>query len=77
MSLSAEVRMRAEYNIKEKRKFKSIIDEKNELLKARDEKIVNLKAHRLLKEAEASKAICLRAEASTFEAVEKSLRDEV
>ncbi|GJU56538.1 hypothetical protein Tco_1230252 [Tanacetum coccineum] len=47
MSLSAEVRMRAEYNVKERRR-----------------------------EAEAAKAIRLRAEASNFEAIEKSLRDE-
>ncbi|GKE05853.1 hypothetical protein Tco_1397871, partial [Tanacetum coccineum] len=77
MSLSAEVRMRAEYNIKEKRRLKSVVDEKNKLLKARDEEIVNLKAQMLLKEAEATEAIRLRAEASTFEAIEKSLRDEV
>ncbi|GJU49832.1 hypothetical protein Tco_1219387 [Tanacetum coccineum] len=76
MSLSAEVRMRAKYNIKEKRRLKSAVDEKNELLKARDEEIVNLKAQMLLKEAEAAEAIRLRAEASTFETVEKSLRDE-
>nr|GEU53793.1 mRNA cap guanine-N7 methyltransferase 1 [Tanacetum cinerariifolium] len=47
MSLSAEVRMRVEYNVKEKRR-----------------------------EAEDVKAIRLRAEASNFESVEKSLRDE-
>ncbi|GJT37269.1 hypothetical protein Tco_0937134 [Tanacetum coccineum] len=77
MSLSAEVRMHADYNIKEKRRLKSVVDEKNELLKARDEEIVNLKAQMLLKEAEDAEAIRLRAEASTFEAVEKSLRDEM
>ncbi|GKC99050.1 hypothetical protein Tco_1169325 [Tanacetum coccineum] len=55
MSLSAEVRMCAEYNIKEKRRLKSL----------------------LLREAEATKAIRLRAEASKFEAVEKSLQDEM
>ncbi|GJZ80951.1 hypothetical protein Tco_0645945 [Tanacetum coccineum] len=68
MSLSAEVRMRAEYNIKEKRKFKSIIDEKNELLKVKNEEILNLKAQMLLKEAKPAEAIRLRGEASTFEA---------
>ncbi|GJW38238.1 hypothetical protein Tco_0064083 [Tanacetum coccineum] len=51
ISLSAEVRMRAKYNIKEKRKLRA--------------------------EAEAAEAIRLRAETSKFEAVEKSLRDEV
>ncbi|GJT15439.1 hypothetical protein Tco_0874145 [Tanacetum coccineum] len=48
MSLSAEVRMRAEYNVKERRR-----------------------------EAKATEAIRLRAEASNFETVEKSLQDEV
>ncbi|GJS59119.1 RNA-directed DNA polymerase, eukaryota [Tanacetum coccineum] len=47
ISLSAEVRMRDEYNVKEKRR-----------------------------EAKAAEAIRLRAEASNFETVEKSLRDE-
>ncbi|GKC01268.1 hypothetical protein Tco_0987404, partial [Tanacetum coccineum] len=77
MSLSAEVRMRAEYNIKEKRRLKSVVEEKGELLKARDKEIENLKAHMLLKEAETAEAIRLRAEASNFEAVEKSFQDEV
>ncbi|GJZ99866.1 hypothetical protein Tco_0672417, partial [Tanacetum coccineum] len=44
ISLSAEVRMRAEYNIKEKRRLRSVVDEKTELLKARDGEIENLKA---------------------------------
>ncbi|GJZ27917.1 hypothetical protein Tco_0572564 [Tanacetum coccineum] len=77
MSLSAEVRMRAEYNVKERWRLKSIVEEKDVLLKARDEEIGNLKAQMLLKEAEAAEAIHLRAEASTFETMEKSLRDEV
>nr|GEY98217.1 hypothetical protein [Tanacetum cinerariifolium] len=51
--------------------------EKNQLLKAREEEIKNLKAQMLLKEAEAAKAIRLRAEASNFKAMEKSLWDEV
>ncbi|GJY89914.1 hypothetical protein Tco_0505110 [Tanacetum coccineum] len=52
ISLSAEVRMRAEYNIKERRRLKSA-------------------------EAEATEAIHLRAEASKFKAVKKSLQGEV
>ncbi|GKA85182.1 gypsy type transposase [Tanacetum coccineum] len=52
MFLSVEVRMRAEYNIKEKRRLKSI-------------------------EVEAAEAIRLHAEASKFEAIEKSLQDEM
>ncbi|GJX31829.1 hypothetical protein Tco_0241684 [Tanacetum coccineum] len=77
MSLSAEVRMQAEYNIKERRRLKSVVEKKDELLKARDEEIENLKARMLLKEAEAAEVIRLRAEASNFETVEKSLWDEV
>ncbi|GKC81074.1 hypothetical protein Tco_1136791 [Tanacetum coccineum] len=69
--------MRAEYNIKEKMMLKYVVEEKGGLLKSKDEEIENLKAHMLLKEAGAAEAIRLRAEASNFEAVEKSLRDEV
>ncbi|GJV93043.1 hypothetical protein Tco_1540856 [Tanacetum coccineum] len=77
-SFSAEVRNAfAEYNIKEKRKLRSVVDEQTELLKVKNEEIENLKAQLLLKEAEAAEAILLRAEASKFEAIEKSLQDEV
>ncbi|GJU05491.1 hypothetical protein Tco_1121921 [Tanacetum coccineum] len=77
MSLSTEVRMRAEYNVKERRRLKSVVKKKDELLKARNEEIENLKAHMLLKEAEAVEVIRLRAEASNFKTVEKSLRNEL
>ncbi|GJV35363.1 hypothetical protein Tco_1407840 [Tanacetum coccineum] len=77
MSLSAEVRMRAEFNIREKRRLCSFVEEKDSLLKARDEEIKSLKAQLLVKEAEAAEAIHLRAEASKFEVVEKSLQDEI
>ncbi|GKE22193.1 hypothetical protein Tco_1433705 [Tanacetum coccineum] len=77
MSLSAEVRMRAAYNIKERRRLTSVVKEKDVLLKARDEEIENLKAQLLLKEAEATEAIRLCTEASKFEAIKKSLLDEV
>ncbi|GJV22383.1 hypothetical protein Tco_1371403 [Tanacetum coccineum] len=77
MSLSAKVRMRAEYNIRERRRLNSVVEEKNSLLKARDEEVKRLKAQLLVKEAEAAEAIHLRAEASKFEVVEESLRDEV
>ncbi|GKC17356.1 hypothetical protein Tco_1014138, partial [Tanacetum coccineum] len=77
ISLSAEVRMRAEYNIKEKRRLKAVVEEKDILLKTKDEEIDSLNAQLLLKEAEAAEAIYLRVEASRFEIVEKSLRDEV
>nr|GEY72492.1 hypothetical protein [Tanacetum cinerariifolium] len=77
ISLSAEVRMCAEYNIREKRKLRSIVDEQAELLKVRDGEIENLKAQLLLKEAEAAEAIRLRAEVLNFEATEKSLQGKV
>ncbi|GJY27689.1 hypothetical protein Tco_0403456 [Tanacetum coccineum] len=77
VSLSAEVRMRAEYNIKEKRKLRAVVEEKDILLKAKGEEVDSLKAQLLVKEAEAAKAIHLRVEASKFEVVEKSLHDEV
>ncbi|GKE43645.1 hypothetical protein Tco_1470929 [Tanacetum coccineum] len=44
MSLSVKVRMHAEYNIKEKRRLKSVVDEQAELLKVREGEIENLKA---------------------------------
>nr|GEU54037.1 hypothetical protein [Tanacetum cinerariifolium] len=76
MSLSAEVRIRAEYNVNKKRRLKSVVENQGELLKDREEKIESLKARLLLKEADAAKAIHLCAEASNFETVEKSLQDE-
>ncbi|GKB77444.1 hypothetical protein Tco_0944339 [Tanacetum coccineum] len=77
MCLSAEVRMRAEYNVKEKRRLKSVVERQAELLKVREGEIENLKAQLLLREAEAAEAIRLRAQASNLETVEKSIRDEV
>ncbi|GKA16415.1 hypothetical protein Tco_0696162 [Tanacetum coccineum] len=67
-----------ELTLKRMRRLKVVVCRgKISYWKARDEEIVNLKAQMLLKEAEATEAIRLRAEASTFEAIEKSLRDEV
>ncbi|GJX77930.1 hypothetical protein Tco_0324741 [Tanacetum coccineum] len=62
MSLSAEVRMRAEYNIKEKRRLNSVVEGKNSLLKAKDEEVESLKAQLLMKEAEVAEAIRLLAD---------------
>nr|GFB49957.1 hypothetical protein [Tanacetum cinerariifolium] len=62
ISLNAEVRMRAEYNIRKKRKLRAAVDEQAELLKTKDGEIECLKAQLLLKEADSSKAIRLRAE---------------
>ncbi|GKE46183.1 hypothetical protein Tco_1477441 [Tanacetum coccineum] len=66
MSLSVEVRMRAEFNIREKRRLSVVVEEKNLLLKTRDEEVANLKAQLLVKEAEATKATRLRAEVQTL-----------
>nr|GEV55388.1 hypothetical protein [Tanacetum cinerariifolium] len=76
ISLNAEVRMRAEYNIREKRKLRAIVDEQGELLKAKDGEIESLKAQLLLKEAEAAEAIRLRADVFKFESAEQSLQSE-
>ncbi|GKC63431.1 hypothetical protein Tco_1096029 [Tanacetum coccineum] len=74
---NAEVRMHAEYNIKEKRRLKSVVDEQTELLKVREREIENFKEQLLFKEAEAAEAIHLRTEASKLEAIKKSLQDEM
>ncbi|GJW61479.1 glycerophosphodiester phosphodiesterase GDPDL7 [Tanacetum coccineum] len=47
LSLSSEVRMRAEYNILEKRKWRSLAEEKNTLLEAKDKEIEDLKSQLL------------------------------
>nr|GEW68588.1 transposase (putative), gypsy type [Tanacetum cinerariifolium] len=73
---NAEARMHAEYNVKEKKRLESFVENQGELLKAREEEIESLNARLLLKEAEAAKAIRLRAKASNFETVDKSIRDE-
>ncbi|GKC25431.1 hypothetical protein Tco_1027581, partial [Tanacetum coccineum] len=56
--------------------LKTVVERQGELLKVREEEIKNLKAQLLLREAEASKDVRLRVEASNFEDVKKSLRDE-
>ncbi|GJT81048.1 hypothetical protein Tco_1055390 [Tanacetum coccineum] len=66
MSLSAEVRMLVDFYIREKRRLSAIVEEKNLLLKTRDEEVANLKAQLLVKEAEATEAIRLRAEVQTL-----------
>ncbi|GJR73521.1 hypothetical protein Tco_0085886 [Tanacetum coccineum] len=77
LSLSSEVRMRAEYNILEKRKWRSLAEEKDSLLGAKDKEIEDLKSQ-LLKAKEESVAVTqLRARVSSLEAIEGSLRGEV
>ncbi|GJZ21148.1 gypsy type transposase, partial [Tanacetum coccineum] len=77
LSLSSEVRMRAEYNILEKRKWRSLAEEKDSLLGAKDKEIEELRSQ-LLKAKEESVAVTqLRARVSSLEAIEGSLRGEV
>ncbi|GJS04668.1 hypothetical protein Tco_0321176 [Tanacetum coccineum] len=77
MTLSAEVRMWAEYNIKEKRRLKYVVDDQAEVLKVKEKEMEDLRAHLLLKEAKAAEAIRLRAEASKFEVAERYLQEEI
>nr|GEV01206.1 hypothetical protein [Tanacetum cinerariifolium] len=58
-----------EFNVGAARQMSLSVE--GELLKAREEEIESLKARMLLREAEAAKAICLRAEASNFKTVKK------
>nr|GEU33829.1 hypothetical protein [Tanacetum cinerariifolium] len=74
ISLNAEVRMRDEYSIREKRKFRAVVDEQAELLKTKDGEIESLKSQLLLKEAEAAEAIRLQVEVFKFKSAEQSLR---
>nr|GEZ48340.1 hypothetical protein [Tanacetum cinerariifolium] len=77
MYLSAEVRMRAKYNIKERIRLNFVVEEKDALIKAKDEEIGSLKAQLVFKEVEAAEAVRLRVETSNFEAIEKSLQSQV
>ncbi|GJT79211.1 hypothetical protein Tco_1053553 [Tanacetum coccineum] len=52
ISPSAEVRIRAEFNIREKRRLGVAVEEKNSLLKARDEEVANLTATVRVREQE-------------------------
>ncbi|GJT79370.1 hypothetical protein Tco_1053712 [Tanacetum coccineum] len=61
MSLSAEVRMCVEYNVKEMRRLKFVVEKQDELLKSREREIENLKAQLLLREAKVAEAIRLPA----------------
>ncbi|GKC25658.1 hypothetical protein Tco_1027808, partial [Tanacetum coccineum] len=64
LSLSSEVRMRAEYNILEKRKWKSLAEEKNILLEAKDKEIEDLKSQLLRAKEESAEVTQLRAQVS-------------
>ncbi|GJV29491.1 hypothetical protein Tco_1385939 [Tanacetum coccineum] len=77
LSLSSEVRMRAEYNILEKRKWKSLTEEKSILLEAKDKEIEDLKSQLLKEKEDSAEVIQLRDQVSCLEASECSLRGEV
>nr|GEW70703.1 ethylene-responsive transcription factor ERF027-like [Tanacetum cinerariifolium] len=66
ISFGGKVRIRAEYNIKEKRRLKYVVEEKDTLLKSRYDEIKSLKAQLLIKEAETAKAVRLRDEAQAL-----------
>ncbi|GJV32934.1 hypothetical protein Tco_1393334 [Tanacetum coccineum] len=69
--------MRAEYNILEKRKWRSLAEEKNILLEAKDKEIEDLKSQLLKAKEESAEVTQLRAQVSGLEATENSLRGEV
>ncbi|GJZ94505.1 hypothetical protein Tco_0666708, partial [Tanacetum coccineum] len=77
LSLSSEVRMRAEYNISEKRKWRSLAKEKDILLEAKNKEIKDLKSRLLKAKEESAKVAKLRAQVFGLEATESSLRGEV
>ncbi|GJZ93285.1 hypothetical protein Tco_0665350 [Tanacetum coccineum] len=56
LSLSFKVRMRAEYNILEKRKWKSLAEERNNLLQVKDKEIKSLEAIESLLQGEVASA---------------------
>ncbi|GJX44995.1 hypothetical protein Tco_0261671 [Tanacetum coccineum] len=82
LSLSSEVRMRAEYNILEKRKWKSLAEEKNNLLQVKDKEIEELRSQLLqakdesmeVHELEVSSA-GLREKLETYEGSMKQLEE--
>ncbi|GKE96821.1 hypothetical protein Tco_1581676, partial [Tanacetum coccineum] len=77
LSLSSEVRMRAEYNILEKRKWKSLAEEKNNLLHVKDKEIEELRSQLLLAKDESMEVAQLRTRVSSLEAIEGLLQGEV
>ncbi|GJU98192.1 hypothetical protein Tco_1327463 [Tanacetum coccineum] len=77
LSLSSEVRMRAEYNISEKRKWRSLAEEKDILLEAKNKEIEDLKSQLLKAKEESAEVSKLCAQVSGLEATKNSLRGEV
>ncbi|GJT70908.1 hypothetical protein Tco_1030194 [Tanacetum coccineum] len=69
--LNAEVRMRTEYCLSKRKRLESECEKQVGLLKSKDDKVENLKAQLLLKEAEAAKVARLRDQVSADEAMKK------
>ncbi|GJR05535.1 hypothetical protein Tco_0528519 [Tanacetum coccineum] len=69
--LNAEVRMRTEYFLSERKRLESECEKQVGLLKAKDDEVENLKAQLLLKEAEAAEVAHLHAQVSTAKATER------
>ncbi|GJR72603.1 hypothetical protein Tco_0084968 [Tanacetum coccineum] len=78
LSLSSEVRMRAEYNILEKRKWKSLAEEKDNLLQVKDKEIEELRSQLLQAKDESMEAIApRRASSSSLRSQNQSLVNQV
>ncbi|GKB11355.1 hypothetical protein Tco_0845278 [Tanacetum coccineum] len=69
--------MRAKYNILEKRKWKSLAEEKNNLLQVKDKEIEELRSQLLQVKDESMKVARLRTQVSSLETIKGSLRGEV
>nr|GEY44407.1 ribonuclease H-like domain-containing protein [Tanacetum cinerariifolium] len=75
--LNAEVKMRIEYCLSERKRLESKCEKKADLLKVRDAKIESLKARLLLKETEAAEVIHLCDRVSTSEVMKKKHVSEI
>ncbi|GJU84706.1 hypothetical protein Tco_1292252 [Tanacetum coccineum] len=75
--LNAEVRMRTEYYLSERKRLESECGRQADLLKSSDKEVEDLKAQLLLKEAERAEATRLRTQVSFIEAAEKVHVDEL
>ncbi|GJR44831.1 RNA-directed DNA polymerase, eukaryota [Tanacetum coccineum] len=71
--LSAEVRMRTEHILREKKRLEGRCSRQSDLLKEKDAEIASLKAQLSLNKAEAAEAIHLRGQVATVEAAERPL----
>nr|GEW85279.1 hypothetical protein [Tanacetum cinerariifolium] len=68
--LCAEVRMRLDHTLREKKRLEGRFNRKADLFKERDVEMASLRAQLSLKEAKAKEEICLRGQVATIEAAE-------